>query len=151
MKTPDIRVPQKPFIDRQHFPYGFKKSGDFSITEANLLSQYGKTLAGLESGELTPETADETHFVAMLKGEEAAENSLEKAWAVMDTPLRSEVQAPETSITNAVMEQTRIVSMNGPSMATKPSRTGSVVLAAPWARASVPSPASFENTARLIP
>ena len=80
MKTPDIRVPQKPFIDRQHFPYGFKKSGDFSITEANLLSQYGKTLAGLESGGLTPETADETHFVAMLKGEEAAENSLEKAW-----------------------------------------------------------------------
>ena len=66
MKTPDIRVPQKPFIDRQHFPYGFKKSGDFSITEANLLSQYGKTLAGLESGELTPETADEAHFVAML-------------------------------------------------------------------------------------
>ena len=81
----------------------------------------------------------------------ARPNSVEKAWAVMDTPLRSEVQAPETSITNAVMEQTRIVSMNGPSMATKPSRTGSVVLAAPWARASVPSPASFENTARLIP
>ena len=69
----------------------------------------------------------------------------------METPLRSVVQAPETIIIIAVIEQTRIVSMNGPSIATKPSRIGSVVLAAPCAKASVPSPASFENTARLIP
>ena len=80
MKTTDIRVPAKQFIDRQHFPYGFRKSGDFSIPEADVLSAYGKTLAGLESGELSPENAEEQHFIAVLKGEQQASSLLEKAW-----------------------------------------------------------------------
>ena len=45
----------------------------------------------------------------------------------------------------AVIEHTTIVSINGPNIATSPSLTGSVVLAAPWAIVSVPVPASFEN------
>ena len=36
-------------------------------------------------------------------------------------------------------------------MATNPSLTGSLVLAAPWAISDVPSPASFEKRARLTP
>lgn len=80
MKTTDIRVPQKQFVDRQHFPYGFRKSGDFSISEADALSAYGKTLAGLESGELTPENAEEQRFIAVLKGEEQPTSIYEKAW-----------------------------------------------------------------------
>ncbi len=80
MKAPEIRVSQKPFIDRQHFPYGFRKSGDFSITEADFLSKYGKNLLALESGELAPVNADEEHFVAVARGEEAPVNGLEKAW-----------------------------------------------------------------------
>ncbi|MEC8374138.1 MAG: DUF413 domain-containing protein, partial [Pseudomonadota bacterium] len=48
MKSLAIRLSPKPFIDRQKFPYGFRKSGDFSITEANLLTQFGKTLLALE-------------------------------------------------------------------------------------------------------
>ena len=62
------------------FPYGFRKSGDFSIPEADVLSAYGKTLAGLESGELSPENAEEQHFIAVLKGEQQASSLLEKAW-----------------------------------------------------------------------
>lgn len=80
MKTPAIRVPKKPFIDRQHFPYGFRKSGDFSITEAEALSAYGKTLEELESGQLSPNSEDEAHFIAVLKGEQAPNSPLEKAW-----------------------------------------------------------------------
>ncbi|NVK54858.1 MAG: DUF413 domain-containing protein [Alteromonadaceae bacterium] len=80
MKTTDIRLPQKQFIDRQHFPYGFRKSGDFSITEADILSGYGKTLAALESGELVPENAEEQRFIEVLKGETPASSTLEKAW-----------------------------------------------------------------------
>ena len=53
MKTFDIRPAPKPFIDRVKFPYGFKKSGDFSIPEADLLTRYGKTLCDLESGTLS--------------------------------------------------------------------------------------------------
>ena len=53
--------------------------------------------------------------------------------------------------TIAVIEQITIVSMNGPSMATTPSRIGSSVLAAECAIGAEPSPASLENTARLMP
>ncbi|AYA64114.1 DUF413 domain-containing protein [Alteromonas sp. RKMC-009] len=80
MKTFDIRPAPKPFIDRVKFPYGFRKSGDFSIPEADLLTRYGKTLCDLESGTIQPESADEKHFVAFISGTVPAENGLEKAW-----------------------------------------------------------------------
>ena len=81
MKSLAIRLSVKPFIDRLKFPYGFRKSGDFSITEADLLTKYGKTLLSLESGELSPESDDESHFVDFVNGKVPAENSVEKAWA----------------------------------------------------------------------
>ena len=81
MKSLAIRLSPKPFIDRQKFPYGFRKSGDFSITEANLLTQFGKTLLALESGELVPESEDEQHFVEFVSGQADAVNNVEKAWA----------------------------------------------------------------------
>ncbi|GGW89859.1 DUF413 domain-containing protein [Alteromonas halophila] len=80
MATLSIRVPQKVFSDRVKFPYGFRKSGDFSIVEADLLSQFGHTLLALESGQLTPENDDEIHFVDFIHGQTEAGNSLEKAW-----------------------------------------------------------------------
>jgi uncharacterized protein YifE (UPF0438 family) len=80
MKTTNIRLPAKQFIDRQHFPYGFRKSGDFSIAEADVLSIYGKTLADLESGQIAPDNEEEHHFIAVLKGEQQANSLFEKAW-----------------------------------------------------------------------
>ncbi len=76
-----IRPSTKPFIDRQKFPYGFKKSGDFSISEANLLTTYGLTLLSLERGDLDPENAEEMHFVDFTKGKAEASSSIEKAWS----------------------------------------------------------------------
>jgi len=76
-----IRPSSKPFVDRRKFPYGFKKSGDFSISEANILTTYGSTLLGLESGDLKPETADEKHFVKFVNGKAQASGSIEKTWA----------------------------------------------------------------------
>ena len=68
-----------------------------------------------------------------------------KALAVRVTPLDSpDCQTPAIKIMKAVAEQTSKVSMMGPSMATKPSRMGTRVRAAPWASASVPMPASLE-------
>ena len=80
MKAFDIRLSSKPFIDRMKFPYGFRKSGDFSISEADILATYGKTLLALETGELRPETADEAHFVAFISGQAESANLIEKAW-----------------------------------------------------------------------
>ncbi|MEC9126363.1 MAG: DUF413 domain-containing protein [Pseudomonadota bacterium] len=81
MKSLAIRQSAKPYIDRQKFPYGFRKSGDFSITEADLLTHYGKTLLGRDNGELSPESDDERHFVEFVTGKVEASNNLEKAWA----------------------------------------------------------------------
>lgn len=80
MQNVTIRVSPKPFIDRAKFPYGFRKSGDFSIAEADILSTYGKTLLALEKGELTPESADEKAFVEFISGKKEASNNVEKAW-----------------------------------------------------------------------
>lgn len=80
MQSFTIRLSDKPFIDRVKFPYGFRKSGDFSITEADLLTKYGKTLLNLESGAETPQSDDEQHFVDFISGKVPAGNSLEKAW-----------------------------------------------------------------------
>ena len=48
-------------------------------------------------------------------------------------------------ITNAVMVQISIVSIKVPSIAIMPCSTGLFVLAAAWAMAALPSPASFEK------
>ena len=78
-------------------------------------------------------------------------NSLLNASAVIDTPFRSSTYTPLIKMIIAVIEQTMIVSINGPSIATKPSLTGSVVFAAPCAIVSVPVPASLENIPRRTP
>ncbi len=53
--------------------------------------------------------------------------------------------------TRPVIRQMTMVSMNGPIMATIPSRAASVVFAAAWAKAAEPRPASLEKAARLMP
>ena len=60
-------------------------------------------------------------------------------------------QTSVTKIAKAVIVQTTNVSIAGPSIATKPSRTGSLVLAAPCAMGAVPIPASLEKAARWAP
>ncbi|MBF7075036.1 DUF413 domain-containing protein [Glaciecola sp. MH2013] len=80
MISTNIRVGSKAFRDDKRFPYGFAKSGDFSIAEANALSTFGATLAGLEDGSLLPETDEERHFVSVVNGFEEVSNGIEKAW-----------------------------------------------------------------------
>ena len=54
-------------------------------------------------------------------------------------------------ITIAVKVQTSIVSINGPNIATKPSRIGSSFLDWPWYIGALPKPASLENIALRTP
>ena len=60
-------------------------------------------------------------------------------------------QIPVERMISAVNVHTTIVSMNGSMPATRPSRTGSSVLAAACAMGDEPWPASFEKTARFMP
>ena len=37
----------RPFADKKHYPYGFARSGDFSISESKLLQAHGSLFAAL--------------------------------------------------------------------------------------------------------
>lgn len=76
-----IRKSDKPFVDPANFPRGFRKSGDFSIAESDLLTTYGATLLGLEMNELQPVSEQEQQFVAFIAEQGEGQNQIQKAWA----------------------------------------------------------------------
>ena len=63
----------------------------------------------------------------------------------------STINCCEMVMTSAVMVQITTVSISGSSRDTNPSVIGSLVRTAEWAMAAEPTPASFENAARLNP
>ena len=69
------------YTDTKNFPWGFSKSGDFTIAEAEILTKYGKTLLALENKERAPTSQEQKQFVAVCEGKKAASSSVELAWA----------------------------------------------------------------------
>lgn len=80
MSDIQIRAGKRAFTDVLHFPRGFSRSGDFSIGDSNLLTQYGETLNQLSHGDLPPENEQEKHFVDVCFGEAEPETKLEFVW-----------------------------------------------------------------------
>jgi len=68
------------FYDVKKYPRGFNKYGEFTKEEAHLLHTYGRHLSQLERGEKKPTGKHEKQFVAVLRGQRAAETPIEKAW-----------------------------------------------------------------------
>ena len=68
------------FSDPKNYPYGFSRSGDFSINESKALSQYGSLIAALVDGELKPETDEDKGFIDAAFGQKEAETPAERAW-----------------------------------------------------------------------
>lgn len=68
------------FFDDKNYPRGFSRHGDYTIRESQTLEQFGQACLALESSERKPATAEEKQFVAVMKGEKAAETFLEKTW-----------------------------------------------------------------------
>ena len=79
MKT-DIRKNQSPFYDDANFPRGFSRSGEFSVVESNILSDYGQTLKKLADGSLMPENQEEKRFTDVIDGKVDVETQVEKTW-----------------------------------------------------------------------
>ncbi len=75
-----FRFGQKRFFDDKNFPKGFSKSGEFTLSEAELLSLYGDTMLAFEAGILEPETSEEKHFIKVLKHPNKANTKLEHVW-----------------------------------------------------------------------
>lgn len=80
MNNINIRLSNKVFTDIKRFPYGFRKSGDFSISDANILSSYGHILQALEQGQIEPISREEKHFLKMSKGLANPQTAVERAW-----------------------------------------------------------------------
>ncbi|MGB2741081.1 MAG: DUF413 domain-containing protein [Cognaticolwellia sp.] len=68
------------FYDDRNYPRGMKRSGDFSLAEAELLEKYGVALMALSLGTRQPITEDEQHFVDVCRGNACMGNTIEKAW-----------------------------------------------------------------------
>tara|TARA_R110000787_G_scaffold25150_1_gene70761 strand:+ start:663 stop:1025 length:363 start_codon:yes stop_codon:yes gene_type:complete len=68
------------FYDDRNYPRGMKRSGDFTLAEAELLEQYGIALVALSSGTRLPITEEEQHFVDVCRGNTLVENTIERAW-----------------------------------------------------------------------
>ena len=71
---------RKPFNDFRNYPYGFARSGDFSIRESDALLHYGCLINALIAGEIEPQTVEDKALLAVAKGEQAAVTPIEKAW-----------------------------------------------------------------------
>ena len=80
MSDTQFRHGKKRLYDNSKFPRGFAKSGDFTLAEEEILMLYGDTMAGLESGELSPENSEEKHFVKVIENPGKAKTKLERVW-----------------------------------------------------------------------
>ena len=72
---------KRPFNDFRNYPYGFSRSGDFSIRESDALTQYGVLISALLSGDYTPQNQEDDALLAAARGEQAPVSLVEKAWA----------------------------------------------------------------------
>lgn len=71
---------RKPFNDFRNYPYGFARSGDFSIRESDALLHYGCLITELVAGNIPAETEVDKNLLAVARGEQAPETAVEKAW-----------------------------------------------------------------------
>ena len=73
-------VTGRKYFDNKYFPRGFRRSGEFTRAEAQILEDCGVALRALMTGEKQPETEAEKHFMSVVSGEIEPETPVEKAW-----------------------------------------------------------------------
>ncbi|MBR9897943.1 MAG: DUF413 domain-containing protein [Gammaproteobacteria bacterium] len=86
-------VTRKPFADKKNYPYGFARSGDFSINESNLLQAHGSLFAALVDGKITPENDEEQAYLESALGHRDPATPQEKAWL----KYQSRINRPKTA------------------------------------------------------
>lgn len=68
------------FFDDDRYPYGFKRSGDFTIGEALALEDKGALFQALQNGEVSDPAPEDLQLIKVIKGEAQASTTEEKAW-----------------------------------------------------------------------
>lgn len=69
------------FYDDSNFPYGFDRSGEFTVKQAQLLTERGCAYHDLANGSRTPSTDEEKKFVEFTQGVRMAETDDERTWS----------------------------------------------------------------------
>ncbi|EWH08706.1 hypothetical protein DS2_16179 [Catenovulum agarivorans DS-2] len=68
------------YDDPKNYPYGFRRSGDFSINEAESLSKYGHLFNALYKGEVEPSDPEDERIMSVMRGDTKPETVNERAW-----------------------------------------------------------------------
>jgi uncharacterized protein YifE (UPF0438 family) len=68
------------FSDPKNYPYGFSRSGDFSINESQVLGQYGCLVAALVDGHIESVCEEDDGLLDSAFGNKDAQTAVEKAW-----------------------------------------------------------------------
>ena len=71
---------EKRFNDLQHFPRGIRRSGNFTVSESDLLERHGHAMMELYQGKREPKDDVEAVFVERVKADDAAGNPFAKVW-----------------------------------------------------------------------
>ena len=71
---------KKVFSDAKNYPYGFKRSGDFSIAESTALSEYGCYIAALIDGNIQPNDSEDMAILAAAHGDIEPQDVAQRAW-----------------------------------------------------------------------
>lgn len=70
----------KRFNDFKHFPRGLRRSGEFTVAEADSLEKYGTVMLALYQGNLAPRDEVESAFIEQVKSGAAGSNPHAKVW-----------------------------------------------------------------------
>lgn len=74
------QLTKKPFNDYKNYPYGFSRSGDFSIKEAGILERNGSLLLALTNGDIPAERNEDKLFLQVINGATETDNEIFKVW-----------------------------------------------------------------------
>ncbi len=68
------------FGDPKNYPYGFSRSGDFTISESKALGAYGVLFAALADGKYTPQDDEDERYLNVIHGASEPQTVEERAW-----------------------------------------------------------------------
>ena len=80
MQSSSSFLTDKTFSDPTHFPYGFARSGEFTVRQAQLIEEHGQAYKALSEGVRQPVNDEESEFVRFCQGEKEAESIHERTW-----------------------------------------------------------------------
>ncbi|MFW1678571.1 DUF413 domain-containing protein [Pontibacter sp. JAM-7] len=92
------------FKDAKNFPYGFKRSGEFTQQQAELLLHHGLAYHALHTGERSPVTAEESRFLEFCHGLRDTETSHERTWQRYLALCNKRAHRPAVSLSSAARE-----------------------------------------------